>query len=149
MFPVLLCAVKLSGSGADSLFLGVLRHAELASCSQGSKTFSSRAGCSSSSNVVRFWTTDKGMILCADRNTVDSFGLVASGLVGQPFSSLCTDTQEVNRQVLPASLRFVKGMNQQGEKAVMCIVSVAPPIGASTGCTYILSALLLASKGEL
>jgi hypothetical protein len=83
LFPVMLCATRLSGVGADMLFMGLIRHMAPAS--------------SNGTAVVRFWTNSAGMILCCDRSAANSFGLDASELVGQPFTNLCTDVEGVSR----------------------------------------------------
>jgi hypothetical protein len=82
LFPIMLCATRLSGVGADMLFMGLIRQMPPASCD-------GRA-------VVRFWTNSAGNIMCCDRSTADSFGLDASKLLGQPFSNLCTDVEGIN-----------------------------------------------------
>lgn len=83
LFPVNLCVTHISGTGNDSMFLGLLRQ--------------SPPPMVESKVVVRFWTTPDGMILCADSNAADSFCLKPAELVGQFFSSLCTDVEGVNR----------------------------------------------------
>lgn len=83
MFPIMLCATRLSGVGADMLFIGLIRRLPPA--------------ISDGRAVVRFWTNGSGIILCCERGTADSFGLDAFELVGQPFSNLCTDVEGVNR----------------------------------------------------
>jgi hypothetical protein len=89
LFPVMLCATRLSGVGADMLFMGLIRHMDPAS--------------SDGRAVARFWTNSSGMILCCDRSTADCFGLDASDLVGQPFSDLCTDVEAINRWAVTAA----------------------------------------------
>jgi hypothetical protein len=90
LFPVMLCATRLSGVGADMLFMGLIRHMVPAS-------YNGRA-------VVRFWTNSAGIILCCDHSTADSFGLDAAEVVGQAFGNLCSDVEGVNGWVcfLPA-----------------------------------------------
>lgn len=83
MFPIFLCATRLSGVGADMLFMGLVRRLQPASVD--GKT------------IVRFWTTASGSILCSDRNVSDSFGLEAADLLGQSFCNLCTDSEGVNK----------------------------------------------------
>lgn len=83
MFPIMLCATRLSGIGSDMLFIGLIRRLPPISAD-------GRA-------VARFWTNGTGTILCCDRSTADCFGLEAAELVGQPFSNLCTDVEGVNR----------------------------------------------------
>lgn len=83
MIPVLLWVTRLSGLGSESLFIGIIRPAV--------------ADTSSIHRSVRFWTTATGTIMCTDGTTKDCFGVEASDLVGQPFSSLCTDPDVVER----------------------------------------------------
>lgn len=85
MFPVTLCATHISGIGNDSMFMGVVRQ--------------NTPVCVEGNVAVRFWTTTAGMILCADSNTAGILGMDAASLVGQYFSSLCTDVEGVNRYV--------------------------------------------------
>uniref|UniRef100_A0A383VUJ6 PAS domain-containing protein n=1 Tax=Tetradesmus obliquus TaxID=3088 RepID=A0A383VUJ6_TETOB len=96
MFPIMLCATRLSGVGADMLFIGLIRRLPPA--------------ISDGRAVVRFWTNSSGIILCCERGTADSFGLDAFELVGQPFSNLCTDVEGVNRFFNEANSASVAGM---------------------------------------
>lgn len=83
MIPISLWVTKLSGVGAETLFIGVVRRVAPDICSEG--------------RVVRFWTTSAGLMLCADNSTADTFGLEPSDLMGQPFSGLCEDGEAVAR----------------------------------------------------
>lgn len=83
MFPVTLCVTRLAGVGSDTFFMGVLRRAPPET--------------SEGSNVVRFWSTAGGLIMCADSTVGDSFGLDQHDLVGQKFSNLCVDAEDMNR----------------------------------------------------
>lgn len=84
LFPICLSIARLSGCGSDALFVGVMRHTSQEPCSDGG-------------SIVRFWTTPSGIILYADRNTADCFGVDANSLVGCPLGNLCTDPDVVNR----------------------------------------------------
>jgi hypothetical protein len=83
MFPISLCATHISGTGADSMFLGVVRPSPPPN--------------NEGRHVVRFWSNPAGNVLCVDRNVADSFGHEAPELVGTSFSSLCTNVEGVNR----------------------------------------------------
>ncbi|WIA20263.1 hypothetical protein OEZ85_006098 [Tetradesmus obliquus] len=83
LFPICLSIARLSGCGSDALFVGVVRHTSQEPCSDGG-------------SIVRFWTTPSGIILYADRNTADCFGVDANSLVGCPLGNLCTDPDVVN-----------------------------------------------------
>lgn len=83
MFPISLCAMHLTGVGADQLFIGVVRQ--------------STAGQPGQDSVIRFFTSASGVILCADSNAADAFGVAATDLVGRSFSSLCHDVEGVNK----------------------------------------------------
>jgi hypothetical protein len=85
LFPVMLSNARLSGCGSDSLFVGVMRPVTQLEASSGT------------SSIVRFWTTPSGIILYADRNTRDCFGVDANSLVGRPLGSFCTEPDSVNR----------------------------------------------------
>jgi hypothetical protein len=75
-FPIELFVTKLSGSGQDSIFLGVVR--KHATKPEGNQTMS----------AVRVFTTPTGTILCADEQFYNTFGLDSQSLVGRPFTSL-------------------------------------------------------------
>lgn len=83
MFPISLCATRLAGMGSETLFMGVVRRVPAASADGG--------------DVVRFWITASGLILCADASAADCFGLDPLELVGQSFANLCTDVESVTR----------------------------------------------------
>eukprot|EP00878_Enallax_costatus_P028503 GHUV01030791.1.p1 GENE.GHUV01030791.1~~GHUV01030791.1.p1 ORF type:complete len:425 (+),score=126.62 GHUV01030791.1:655-1929(+) len=83
MFPISLMTTRLAEMGSETLFMGVIRKMPPAS--------------TDGSEVVRFWTTASGVVLCADTAAADSFGLDAAQYVGQPFANLCTDVEAVNR----------------------------------------------------
>lgn len=83
MIPISLWVTRLSGIGAETLFIGVVRRVPPDTGSEG--------------RVVRFWTAPTGVMLCADDNATDAFGLEPAELVGQPFSGLCENAEEVAR----------------------------------------------------
>lgn len=80
MFPIVLFATRLSGMGSDTLFMGVVRRPPPVNNEQG--------------NVVRFWGTATGTILCCDSSVSDSFGFKPTDLLGQNFANLCTGNLE-------------------------------------------------------
>lgn len=88
MFPVLLCATRLSGVGADMLFLGVMRRGSPVTGVDGSR-------------VVRFWMTPNGTVMCADDECAGCIGKSAADLTGTCFSSLSTEPEAVVRWDLP------------------------------------------------
>eukprot|EP00879_Flechtneria_rotunda_P013062 GHRR01013642.1.p1 GENE.GHRR01013642.1~~GHRR01013642.1.p1 ORF type:complete len:1083 (+),score=308.01 GHRR01013642.1:2122-5370(+) len=96
VFPLQLCVSRLSGMGTDTLFMGVLRPALDAS----------------SLDVVKFWLTASGTIMCCDPNVGDSFGLNPTELVGRQFNNLCTDVEGINRFVARSSKATVDELNQ-------------------------------------
>ncbi|KXZ42959.1 hypothetical protein GPECTOR_109g202 [Gonium pectorale] len=78
VFPVSLCVTKLSGVGADSVFLGLLRPLP--------------PNC----NEMRAWLAPNGVFLCADQQFASAVGLAEGelmstreGVVGHTLSSLC------------------------------------------------------------
>ncbi len=73
VFPIKLTVTKVSGTGADSLFMGVLRPAEEDPAS------------------VRAWIMTQGTILCVDQRFSDWFGRGPNELVGRPFNTMATE----------------------------------------------------------
>ena len=71
---------KISGSGADSVFLGVLRTTN-----------------NDDANLVKVWATPSGQILCADQRFSDWFGVTPTDMVGKAFSSLGTDIEMLDK----------------------------------------------------
>ncbi|KAI8467685.1 MAG: hypothetical protein J3K34DRAFT_523567 [Monoraphidium minutum] len=87
IFPVDLTVVKLSGTGQDSVFMGVLHCAE-----------------ESDPSVVRLWVTPgSGIILCADERFADNFGVSHADVAGRPFSTLGPDMEALNRLIEQAT----------------------------------------------
>ena len=82
VFPITLVVTKISGSGGDSVFLGVLRTTN-----------------TDDANRVKVWATPSGQILCADQRFSDWFGVTPADLVGKPFSSLGTDIEALEKCV--------------------------------------------------
>ena len=79
LFPIELQALRLSGTGNDSVFMGVVHKPEIKDTS-----------------AVKIWMTATGIVLCADELFTDAFGMEPATLVGQSFSSLGTD-QSINQ----------------------------------------------------
>ena len=79
-FPVELFVTKLSGSGQDSIFLGVIRKPQVQDMS-----------------TVRLFMTTAGTILCADDHFYNTFGVDPLSLVGRSFSSLGTDMEALQK----------------------------------------------------
>ncbi|GFR51586.1 hypothetical protein Agub_g14007 [Astrephomene gubernaculifera] len=77
VFPLQICVTKLSGVGSDSVFLGILRPAQM------------------DSYHVRAWVAPNGVILCADPQFASLTGLTAEEMVGRNFQTLCTDMASV------------------------------------------------------
>eukprot|EP00883_Tetradesmus_obliquus_P002715 jgi/Sobl393_1/12921/SZX78204.1 len=86
VFPILLAVQKLSGVGADAIFMGVLRNRV-----------------DDDPNIVRVWTTPAGVVLCADERFRDWFGLPSGELVGRPVSGLSTDIEGFDRFIAAAN----------------------------------------------
>ena len=79
VFPMTLVVTKISGSGADSVFLGVMRTTN-----------------NDDANLVKVWATPGGQILCADQRFSDWFGVTPADLVGTPFSALGADIEALD-----------------------------------------------------
>ncbi|EFJ46271.1 hypothetical protein VOLCADRAFT_93382 [Volvox carteri f. nagariensis] len=73
VFPVDLCVTKMSGSGSDSVFLGVLRPLP------------------PSTLRVRAWLAPNGTFLCGDQQFASLCGLMENDLVGRSLASLCAN----------------------------------------------------------
>lgn len=73
VFPIKIAVTKVSGTGADSLFMGVLKPAEEDPAS------------------VRAWIMTQGTILCVDQRFSDWFGRGPNELVGRPFNTMATE----------------------------------------------------------
>ena len=71
-FPIRLCVTKLSGSGSDCVFLGLIRRLP-------------------ASLSVRLWVGPGGRILCADESVANLTGCPSESLVGTNFAELVTD----------------------------------------------------------
>lgn len=80
VLPVSLQVVKLSGSGQDSVFMGLVRPVGGGDQSR-----------------VRLWVSPMGTVLCAEEHFGDMFGVAAAELVGRPFSSLGVDPVALDR----------------------------------------------------
>lgn len=92
VFPFSLLAMKLSGMGTDTLFLGVLR----------------RTPASRDNTAVRFWTTASGLIMSADNGTEGMLGVAAPSLVGQQIANLFTNSDEVQSFVIKTAASRVE-----------------------------------------
>ncbi|KAG2432252.1 hypothetical protein HXX76_009170 [Chlamydomonas incerta] len=76
VFPISLCVTKMSGTGSDSVFLGVMRLLP------------------PSSLRVRAWVAPNGAFLCGDQQFASMCGLAEKDLVGCTLSSLVADPEE-------------------------------------------------------
>ncbi|KAG2497025.1 hypothetical protein HYH03_005028 [Edaphochlamys debaryana] len=72
VFPIVLAVSKLSGQGADSQFLGVIRASE------------------APTKAVRVWVLPNGVTVCADEHFEDVFGICPADCIGRPFKDLVT-----------------------------------------------------------
>lgn len=68
-------------------------------------------------DVLQFWTTANGVIMCSDNRALDALGIQAgTEVVGRPFSNLCTDVEGVNKWVLqsvywPEHMKFLSALS--------------------------------------
>ncbi|PNW76743.1 hypothetical protein CHLRE_11g469500v5 [Chlamydomonas reinhardtii] len=76
VFPLSLCVTKMSGTGSDSVFLGVMRPLP------------------PSSLRVRAWVAPNGAFLCGDQQFASMCGLAEKDLVGCTLSSLVANPEE-------------------------------------------------------
>ncbi|KAG2431591.1 hypothetical protein HYH02_013284 [Chlamydomonas schloesseri] len=79
VFPVQLCVTKLSGSGPDSIFLGVVRPVP------------------PNPHVMRAWLSPNGTFLCADQQFASAVGRSEGELVGHPLLALAASAEAVER----------------------------------------------------
>eukprot|EP00775_Hariotina_reticulata_P009651 gene9651-9811_t len=74
LFPINLSVVHLSGTGADSIFMGVVR-----------------AFTMKSDGLVKLWTLPTGTVLCCDEHLMDCFGVNPRDVVGSSLGTLIKD----------------------------------------------------------
>ncbi|WIA28374.1 hypothetical protein OEZ86_010920 [Tetradesmus obliquus] len=79
VFPVTLTVSKLSGSGAETTFMSVLKEAA-----------------EGDTDTIRAWLLISGTMLCADQSFLDYAGWSPGELVGRAFSSLGADSSELD-----------------------------------------------------
>lgn len=81
IFPLSLFIQRLSGVGADTIFMGIMRptHTQV------------------DINVVRLWVTPAGIVLCTSDKFRDWFGMPSTDVVGTTVNSLCTDAEAFDR----------------------------------------------------
>ncbi|PNW79942.1 hypothetical protein CHLRE_08g373200v5 [Chlamydomonas reinhardtii] len=77
VFPVQLCVTKLSGSGSDSIFLGVIRPLP------------------PNPHVMRAWLSPNGTFLCADQQFASAVGRSEGELVGHALLALAVSAEAV------------------------------------------------------
>ncbi|KAG2445381.1 hypothetical protein HXX76_000003 [Chlamydomonas incerta] len=77
VFPVQLCVTKLSGSGSDSIFLGVVRPLP------------------PNPHVMRAWLSPNGTFLCADQQFASAVGRSEGELVGHQLMALAASAEAV------------------------------------------------------
>ncbi|KXZ48850.1 hypothetical protein GPECTOR_25g435 [Gonium pectorale] len=82
VFPVALCVTKISGTGVDSVFLGLFRSLPPNLTSQ------------------RAWVSPNGVFLCADQYFASSVGIMEEELIGHTLSSLVADPEHAERLLL-------------------------------------------------
>jgi hypothetical protein len=80
VFPVSLVVTKLSGTGSEAIFMGVVK-----------------AAVSDDPTLVKLWATTTGIVLCADARFVDWFGMTTNDLIGKKINSLATDLDVVEK----------------------------------------------------
>ncbi|KAG2450719.1 hypothetical protein HYH02_004557 [Chlamydomonas schloesseri] len=95
VFPLKIAVTKVSGTGADSLFMGVLKPAE------------------DDPSTVRAWMMTQGTILCVDQRFSDWFGRGPQELVGRPFNTIATE-QDVLIKLLDLANASTEAEFQEG-----------------------------------
>jgi hypothetical protein len=78
VFPVNATVTKVSGSGADAIFMGVLKPSP------------------DDSGVVKAWVMPGGMVLCVDQRFTDWLGKVPTDCCGKPLASLAVDVDKMH-----------------------------------------------------
>ncbi|GLI64845.1 hypothetical protein VaNZ11_008226 [Volvox africanus] len=95
VFPLKIAVTKVSGTGADSLFMGVLKSAE------------------DDPSTVHAWMMTQGTILCVDQRFSDWFGRSPNEVVGRPFNTLATE-QDVLIKLLDLANASTEAEFQEG-----------------------------------
>ncbi|GLC33063.1 hypothetical protein PLESTB_000374500 [Pleodorina starrii] len=95
VFPLKIAVTKVSGTGADSLFMGVLKPAE------------------DDPGTVHAWMMTQGTILCVDQRFSDWFGRSPNEVVGRPFNTLATE-QDVLIKLLDLANASTEAEFQEG-----------------------------------
>ncbi|KAG2433266.1 hypothetical protein HXX76_008334 [Chlamydomonas incerta] len=90
VFPIKLAVSKLSGQGADSQFLGVIRPVE------------------ADARAVRAYVMHNGITLCVEGRFEDMFGVSPAECIGRPFKDLVVEQDEA--QSLMTSVREVSNI---------------------------------------
>ncbi|GAX73194.1 hypothetical protein CEUSTIGMA_g647.t1 [Chlamydomonas eustigma] len=78
VFPIQITVTKTTGSGADSVFLGILKAVD------------------QDHSVIRAWLLTNGTILCVDQNFIDYAGWESNDLLGKNFNFYATDPAVIN-----------------------------------------------------
>lgn len=73
VFPVRIAVTRVSGSGADSIFMGVIKPLE------------------QDPDTIKAWILPTGNILCVDLRFTDWLGIAPADCVGKHMSSLVSD----------------------------------------------------------
>ncbi|KAG2449446.1 hypothetical protein HYH02_005593 [Chlamydomonas schloesseri] len=97
VFPIKLAVSKLSGQGADSQFLGVIRLVEV------------------NTKVVRAYVMHNGITLCVEDRFEDIFGVSPAECIGRPFKDLVVEQDEA--QSLMNSVREAGAPTSYGRAA--------------------------------
>lgn len=74
LFPINLSVVHLSGTGAESIFMGVIRSFTL-----------------KNDGLVKLWMLPSGMVLCCDEHLMDCFGINPKDLAGSSLGTVLKD----------------------------------------------------------
>eukprot|EP00775_Hariotina_reticulata_P009112 gene9112-9281_t len=82
VFPVSLAITRISGSGQDSMYMGILRKFQV----------------KDDGNVTVF-ALPNGTVLCTDASFRDCFGLAAKDVMGRMISGLSTDQESFDRWI--------------------------------------------------
>ncbi len=75
VIPISLAVTRVSGSGQDSIFMGVMRPAKV------------------DPGTVKVWMMPNGVMLCVDQAFLDYAGWGASEMVGRPLNILGADPE--------------------------------------------------------
>lgn len=109
VFPIKLAVTKVSGSGSDMVFMGVLKPVE------------------DNPDIIKVWTLPSGTVLCVDMRFTDWLGLTPTDCVGKHMSALAIE------QVRPGTRFLVMQLTQLTHSNTTTDMHWPPPANSVWG----------------